>query len=100
MHPDDLMKPDLPCEVLVKAGGMLILLFLFLILVLALTQVSAQTNSGVRAVCSRFVHLRTLGDRFARCRHTVWTVLTLKGFGPDKSYVPAVPTSSVPSCCL
>jgi hypothetical protein len=42
MHSDDLMKPDLPCEVLVKAGGMLILLFLFLILVLALTQVSAQ----------------------------------------------------------
>jgi hypothetical protein len=36
------MKPDLLCEVLVKAGRMLILLFLFLILVLALTQVSAQ----------------------------------------------------------
>ena len=42
MHSDDLIKPDLLCEVLVKAGGMLILLFLFPILVLALSQVSAQ----------------------------------------------------------
>jgi hypothetical protein len=42
VHPEDLMKSDLLCEVLVKAGGVGILLFLFLILVLALTQVSAQ----------------------------------------------------------
>jgi hypothetical protein len=42
MHPEDLMKSDLLCEVLVKAGGMVILLFLFLILVLALTRASAQ----------------------------------------------------------
>jgi hypothetical protein len=42
VHPDDLMKPDVLCEVLVRAGGMLILLLLFVVLVLALTQVSAQ----------------------------------------------------------
>jgi hypothetical protein len=42
MHPEDLMKSDLQCELLVKAGGMVILLFLLLIMVLALTQVSAQ----------------------------------------------------------
>ena len=42
MPPDDLMKRDVLCEVLVRAGGMLILLLLFVVLVLALTQVSAQ----------------------------------------------------------
>ena len=42
MPRDDLMKPDLLREVLVKAGGTLILPFLFLILVLALTQVSTR----------------------------------------------------------
>ena len=42
MHPEDLMKSDLLCEVLLRAGGTLILVFLFLILVLALTQVAAQ----------------------------------------------------------
>ena len=42
MHPEDLMKSDLLCEILVKAGGVVILVFLLLILMMALTQVSAQ----------------------------------------------------------
>jgi hypothetical protein len=42
MHPDDLMKSDLLCELLLTAGGSLLLLLLLVIVVLAVTQVSAQ----------------------------------------------------------
>ena len=42
MHPDDLMKSDLLCELLVTAGGTLILLILLLVVVVVLTQVFAQ----------------------------------------------------------
>jgi hypothetical protein len=37
MHPDDLMEPDLLCDILLLASGVLIFLTLIFVLVLALT---------------------------------------------------------------
>lgn len=41
MHPEDLMNPDLPSEILALVSGSLIFITLLLILMAALTQTAA-----------------------------------------------------------
>ena len=41
MHPEELMNPDLPSEILLLVSGSVILVTLLLILVAALTQTAA-----------------------------------------------------------
>jgi hypothetical protein len=43
MHPEELMNPDLPSEILLLVSGSVILVTLLLILVAALTQTAALT---------------------------------------------------------